>query len=742
MGITYSKGSTANSRTVSEQLPSRLVASGASTASGWNTLLQGTVFQTNLSGANITAGVGPNARADAQIILEGIKKTVTESRTKESNYVVWQRQLGAGSTVETMTLPSFSGPQRPVFNAPGGLMVQVPTGELRTQIQTLSQQPGMGYLTELSQRSDVDWQPVKLAYEQWNYKQEGLTPAGAALLSVAVAWATGGGMGADLLGQALGTNLTGASALAANAAFTSLAAQASITFVNNKGNIGKTLSDLAKSDIVKATIAAALTAGALGHVNALPSMQGLNLGDPWATKLAHNLIIAGGRALVNTAINGGSLEDALKQALVGGLVDTAQGHVASLIKAEGFDYLAHKLAHALAGCVAGAAAGGECRDGAIGAAVGEVVAEMFDGQKPGTGATPAQVEAFRQKVLATSKIVAGTVAAYAGGNAQTAITTAEVAVTNNYLSDKQWKEFSDKLAACKGDKACEANVQRDYLLLSQKQDAHLAMCDARGGCSSLRTDVFEGRQAMLDLVNNGKLPVGYAGALDMQYMGQRLATDSTFRKQVGNAVNYMNWCTTNATACNKDQLQKAAGLSVLVLGPVIVANPQLVAAILFAQNGQRGGAAVAAGGANALAQGLSSGQINPEDVLKAAATAYATAGASLATTMAVNVGAEGVVRWARDEQASEVLRGMLLSAAGTAVGFKVGDLTKGAVGNMATAFHQSTLRSPVGTPSILMPVWLSAAPSTAANIGNSAASEAATWKAGQLIAVVRSDGVK
>lgn len=453
LGITYSKGSTANSRTVSEQLPSRLVASGASTASGWNTLLQGTVFQTNLSGANITAGVGPNARADAQIILEGIKKTVTESRTKDSNYVVWQRQLGSGSTVETMTLPSFTGPQRPVFNAPGGISVQIPAGELTSQIQTLSQQPGMGYLAELSLRKDVNWQPVKLAYDQWSYKQEGLTPAGAALLGAAVAWATGG-MGADLLGQALGTNLTGASALAANAAFTSLAAQASITFVNNKGNIGKTLSDLAKSDIVKATLAAALTAGALAQLNALPSMQGLNLGDPFATKLAHNLINASGRALVNTAVNEGSLEDALKQALVGGLVDTAQGEVASQIKLAGFDYLSHKLAHALAGCVAGAAAGGECRDGAIGAAVGEVVAQLMPAQNG-----IAYSDAEKAKVLALSKLVAGATSAYAGGDAQTAITTAETAVQNNalvplligmaWLADKAWTayEVSQDVAA-------------------------------------------------------------------------------------------------------------------------------------------------------------------------------------------------------------------------------------------------------------------------------------------------------
>lgn len=478
LGITYSKSTTTQSRTVSAQLPAKLVATMASTASGWNTVLQGTTIQTSLTGANIAAGVGPNARADALVILEGIKKTVTESKNKESNYVVWQRQLGSGSTVETMTLPSFIGPTPPVFNAPGGLTVQVPEGELTTQIQTLSQQPGMAYLNELGQRKDVNWQPVKLAFDQWSYEQEGLTPAGAALLGAAVAWATGG-MGSELLGEALGTQLTGASALMADAAFTSLAAQASITLVNNKGNIGKTLSDLAKSDIVKATIAAALTAGVLEKINALDSIKGLNLGDPTATKLAHNLINASGRALTNTVINGGNLEEALKQALVGGLVDTAHGEVASKIKLAGFDYLSHKLAHALAGCVAGAAANGTCRDGAIGAAVGEVVAEMFDGQKPGAGATKEQLIAFDQKVLAYSKLVAGAVSAYAGGNAQTAITTAEVAVQNNYLSKPQLTALQNELNACKQNNCTEAQtnaVLDKYVKLSASNDEALAAC--------------------------------------------------------------------------------------------------------------------------------------------------------------------------------------------------------------------------------------------------------------------------
>ncbi len=50
-------------------------------------------------------------------------------------------------------------------------------------------------------------------------------------------------------------------ALMANAAFTSLAAQASITLINNKGDVGKTLKELGNSHTVKNMIIAAGVAG-------------------------------------------------------------------------------------------------------------------------------------------------------------------------------------------------------------------------------------------------------------------------------------------------------------------------------------------------------------------------------------------------------------------------------------------------------------------------------------------------
>jgi len=148
------------------------------------------------------AGVGEKPRADARILLEGLKHSVSERRTLEAESTLWQKQLDQGSVLETLVLPSFSGPGQPRFEAPGGLDVQLPgASEFKTQIASLASQPGLAYLDDLAQRTDVNWQPIKLARDQWIYEQEGLTGAGAALLAVVVAWATAGlGAGANLIG--------------------------------------------------------------------------------------------------------------------------------------------------------------------------------------------------------------------------------------------------------------------------------------------------------------------------------------------------------------------------------------------------------------------------------------------------------------------------------------------------------------------------------------------------------------
>ncbi len=515
-------------------------------SSGGDQVLQGT--QVSYGGtATFQAGVGEKARADARIVLEGVKQTVSNSYTRESNYVVWQKQSGQGSTIETLVLPTFNGPTKPVFQGP--VLAQIPEGDFKAQILALSQRPGLAYVGDLAKRTDVKWQPVKEAYDKWEFKQSGLTPAGAAIIAVVVTYVTAGsgsGWGASLVGAAEGTT----AALAANAAVASLLSQAAITFINNHGDIGKTLHDLGRSDTIKAALAAALTAGVLDKVGALDSLKDLKASTAFSDKLSFNLINAGSRALTNTAINGGNLEDALKGALIGAAVDTAHGAVASEIKGLEGDYLAHKLAHALAGCVAGAAAQGSCQDGAIGAATGEIVAELFEGQRPSITASDTDKRAYDAKVLAYSKVVAGAVSALSGGNAQTAITTAEIAVQNNYLSKPQLVALQKELNDCKtsGCNEVQTNVVLDkYAKLSAQNDASLASCTTQACVEGHRKVLSDAASISADVMWQvasshgnaqlvGQLLARENQASNLQYMQAKIQQIDLTKKQLDQFV--------------------------------------------------------------------------------------------------------------------------------------------------------------------------------------------------------------
>ncbi|WP_194964740.1 DUF637 domain-containing protein, partial [Neisseria meningitidis] len=330
---------------------------------------------------------------------------------------------------------------------------------LKTEIEKLAKQPEYAYLKQLQVAKNVNWNQVQLAYDKWDYKQEGLTRAGAAIVTIIVTALTYG-YGATAAGgvAASGSSTAAAAGTAATttaaattvstatamqtAALASLYSQAAVSIINNKGDVGKALKDLGTSDTVKQIVTSALTAGALNQMGAdiaqlnskvrteLFSSTGnqtiANLGGRLATNLSNAGISAG----INTAVNGGSLKDNLGNAALGALVNSFQGEAASKIKTTfSDDYVAKQFAHALAGCVSGLVQG-KCKDGAIGAAVGEIVADsMLGGRNPATLS-----DAEKHKVISYSKIIAGSVAALNGGDVNTAANAAEVAVVNNALN--------------------------------------------------------------------------------------------------------------------------------------------------------------------------------------------------------------------------------------------------------------------------------------------------------------------
>ncbi|WP_231388890.1 DUF637 domain-containing protein [Neisseria meningitidis] len=425
IGIKVGKSNYSKNELNETKLPVRVIAQTAKTRSGWDTVLEGTEFKTTLSGADIQAGVGEKARADAKIILKGIVNRIQTEEKLESNSTVWQKQAGSGSTVETLKLPSFEGPALPKLTAPGGYIADIPKGNLKTEIEKLAKQPEYAYLKQLQTVKDVNWNQVQLAYDKWDYKQEGLTGAGAAIIALAVTVVTSGAGTGAVLG------LNGAAAAATDAAFASLASQASVSFINNKGDVGKTLKELGRSSTVKNLVVAAATAGVADKIGASALN---NVSDKqWINNLTVNLANAGNAALINTAVNGGSLKDNLEANILAALVNTAHGEAASKIKQLDQHYIAHKIAHAIAGCAAAAANKGKCQDGAIGAAVGEIVGEALVKNTDFSRMSATEIEKAKAKITAYSKLVAGTASAVVGGDVNTAANAAQIAVENNTL---------------------------------------------------------------------------------------------------------------------------------------------------------------------------------------------------------------------------------------------------------------------------------------------------------------------
>ncbi|ENW81689.1 hypothetical protein F909_01373 [Acinetobacter sp. ANC 3929] len=219
------------------------------------------------------------------------------------------------------------------------------------------------------------------------------------------------------------------------AAITTLATQASVSLINNGGDITKTLNELGSNESVRGLATSIVTAGLLSLVGTALNLKPDSTYFP--DRLMNNFTSSIGSTLVQTAINGGNLQDNLEKALLAGLAGVLQGELASQIgnnldkvDPNTFEYVLHKVAHAAAGCAAAAATKASCEAGAIGAGVGEIVAElMIPAGKTALDLTDAE----RTRIKDTSKIIAGATAAFAGYDVNTAANSANVAVENNAL---------------------------------------------------------------------------------------------------------------------------------------------------------------------------------------------------------------------------------------------------------------------------------------------------------------------
>lgn len=351
------------------------------------------------------------------------------------------KTVDQGSVVTTAALPKFN--QAPTITDADGkpvpIVIDVPViinNQAKSDIQQspkelgkialeLSKQSGYEYLATLDKDNDINWVQVDLIQKNWDYTQEGLTPGAAALIAIAVTIATSGVGGAAGMGATL-TGTTGAMGAASTAAFSSLAAQASVTLINNKGDINKTLKDLASSATIRSMATAALTAGVGARLG-----LGSSVTDSFGQKLANGVSTSLTQAVADATINGVSFEEALKNSLLSSLVDVfAASAFTNLVKPIDTDEfvrnLAHKLVAASVGCISASAKKQSCDAGALGAMVGEMLGDYL---VDGSPLTPKQ----ESDILNAAKLLAGSVALLTNVDVNTAASSASLAVENNAL---------------------------------------------------------------------------------------------------------------------------------------------------------------------------------------------------------------------------------------------------------------------------------------------------------------------
>ena len=281
--------------------------------------------------------------------------------------------------------------------ATGGVRVEIrDAGSLEANIATLAEVPGLEYLADLQARDDVDWQTVREIHDSWDYKAQGLSGVAAAVIAIAVTVATKG-WGAKLFFSQAAINAGGSMVAAANAGFSMLAANASVSLINNRGDLGAVLKDLASSQSLRSLATAMVTAGLTNGL--LPE----HLTGPFAklelgAQIQRVAIEQSVSAAAQTVINGQPIDDTLKYALISSATQIIGANVASRIGeafegSQGINKVGKYIAHATLGCGIGAAYGGSCAAGAAGSVIGEVVGEIYFSKE--------RQEAFGEEVTAT-----------------------------------------------------------------------------------------------------------------------------------------------------------------------------------------------------------------------------------------------------------------------------------------------------------------------------------------------------
>ncbi|MDA8329594.1 MAG: hemagglutinin repeat-containing protein, partial [Betaproteobacteria bacterium] len=363
------------------------------TLNAQNINIQSTAGDITLGAIQATAHGSQNAdgtRTPGSINLDAahnlnfttIQTTRQQSTDVTQSDIAWQVKKGSGAIDQTTRYTQLNAQ---ILNMTAANRITA-TMSVKNSAAILAKEPGMGWmqtlLTDPKLSSKVDWNQIQEIHNHWNYRAQGLTPAAAAVITIVVMYFTSVDWNP---GAAVTTNTVGAAAITAGVA--TIASQASISLIDNGGNIDATLKTLGGSQDIRQDVAAMLTAGAIQELKVELPIEVVK------NAIAISVISNVTGAAINSAIEQKPLLPALRTAIEQGLI---QGNVPDA-NTQSF---ANGFTNILAGCGIGMAAGGASRGSACGAgALGALAYVYYTGDITPTGVDPATYKTDRNNFV-------------------------------------------------------------------------------------------------------------------------------------------------------------------------------------------------------------------------------------------------------------------------------------------------------------------------------------------------------
>ncbi len=414
------------------------------------------------------------------ILFEGVKDLHDESHTKSDNDAFWNSSKGKGNTDETLRQTQMNAKGDIVIKAVDGLQIDIKEVNQQTVSQTIDAMvqadPQLAWLKEAEARGDVDWRQVKEIHESFKYSNSGLGPAAQLIVAIALA-------------AVMGPMMLGMNAMMQAVAVTA-ATKATVSAIDNRGNLGRVVKDVTSKDSLKSYATAAATAGVMQGLNYDPGTLRLD-----AASMQKVAVKITADALIKTAVYGGSLKDnlALSAASVAAAIGGAAGAgaIGDLPLAEGD--LSKILLHAGLGGLLAEAMGGDFRTGALAGGVNEALVGMLGDRLLPSSLVPGSAE-YNQasaNLLALSQIVGVLGAAASGGDLAIAAAVAANGTQYNFLGDHSKAQLERAREAFANDHGIESARQLVSLQGADHRSDDLLAAFHKNPDSLSRADLIE-----------------------------------------------------------------------------------------------------------------------------------------------------------------------------------------------------------------------------------------------------------